>query len=49
MSEPQLNDPVFFDDSEYVICISCDYEFDRSEYDSNTCEECENEQTGVNK
>ena len=45
MSEPQLNDPVFFDDSDYIICDTCGYEFDSSEYNSKTCEECENETT----
>ncbi len=45
MSEPQLNDPVFYDDSEWVMCSTCDTEFDRNNYNSNTCERCENEQT----
>ena len=45
MSEPQLNDPVFYDDSEYIICKSCLFEFDRNNYNSDTCETCENEET----
>jgi uncharacterized Zn ribbon protein len=42
MSEPQLNDPVFYDDSEWIMCSQCDNEFDRKSYNSNNCEECEN-------
>jgi hypothetical protein len=45
MSEPQLNDPVFYDDSDYIICKSCLFEFDRNNYNSDTCETCENEET----
>lgn len=42
MSEPELNDPVFYDDSEWVTCSSCDFEFDRKSYNSKFCEACEN-------
>jgi uncharacterized CHY-type Zn-finger protein len=45
MSEPQLNDPVFYDDSDYIICGVCTFDFDRSTYNSKTCESCENGET----
>ena len=44
MSEPQLNDPVFYDDSDFTECDECGTDFDRNLYNSPTCEECENEQ-----
>jgi hypothetical protein len=42
MSEPQLNDPVFYDDSDFTECDECGIDFDRNLYNSPTCEECEN-------
>jgi hypothetical protein len=42
MSEPELNDPVFYDDSDYIICDVCEDEFDHNLYNSKTCESCEN-------
>jgi hypothetical protein len=42
MSEPQLNDPFFYDDSDFIKCKSCDKHFDYNLYRSDTCEECEN-------
>lgn len=45
MSEPQLNDPVFYDDSDYIICDVCEDEFDHNLYNSKTCESCENRET----
>lgn len=44
MSEPQLNDPVFYDDSDFIKCNSCDDEFDHNEYNSKTCLKCEDKQ-----
>jgi hypothetical protein len=43
--EMQLNDPVFYDDSEWIMCSQCDNEYDRNSYNSKTCEECENKST----
>ena len=40
--EMQLNDPVFYDDTNYVECDTCKTEFDSNTYNSSTCEECEN-------
>ena len=40
--EMQLNDPVFYDDTNYVECDTCKTEYDRNTYNSSTCEECEN-------
>jgi hypothetical protein len=45
MSEPELNDPVFYDDSEWIMCSQCDNEFDFNTYNSKTCESCENGET----
>jgi hypothetical protein len=45
MSEPQLNDPVFYDDSDYVDCAECGEFFDFNKYQSNTCQSCEDKQT----
>jgi hypothetical protein len=42
--EPQLNDPVYYDDSEWVMGSSCDFEFDRKSYNSLTCQSCEDKQ-----
>jgi hypothetical protein len=42
MSEPMLNDPVFYDDSDFIECDKCNKEFDHNEYNSETCESCEN-------
>ena len=42
--EPQLNDPVFYDESDYVKCEVCGDEYDHNEYNSLTCMECENKQ-----
>ena len=44
MSEPQLNDPVFYDDSDYVDCSECGDWYDYNKYQSNSCESCENKQ-----
>lgn len=43
MSEPQLNDPFFYDDSDFIECKVCNKEFDHNEYNSLTCSECEDE------
>jgi hypothetical protein len=40
--EPPLNDPFFYDDSDFIKCKSCDKNFDYNLYRSDTCEECEN-------
>lgn len=45
MSEPMLNDPVFYDDSDFIKCNKCDDWFDHDKYNSDTCEGCENETT----
>ena len=42
MSEPPLNDPFFYDDSDFVDCAECGKDFDYNLYRSDTCEECEN-------
>lgn len=44
MSEPQLNDPVFYDDAEYVSCIECKEWYDYAVYPSKTCPSCEDKQ-----
>ena len=36
-------DPAFDDDSEWITCDTCEREYDRKEYNSDTCVECENE------
>ena len=38
-------DPAFDDNSEWVKCDTCKREYDRKEYNSDTCVECENELT----
>jgi hypothetical protein len=38
-------DPAFDDNSEWVTCDTCEREYDRKEYSSDTCVECENELT----
>ena len=43
--EPQLNDPVFYDDSDFTECDKCGTDFDRNLYNSQTCERCEDEAT----
>jgi DnaJ-class molecular chaperone len=43
--EMQINDPVFYDETYYVECDTCQGEFDRNTYDSSTCEACENKST----
>jgi hypothetical protein len=35
-------DPAFDDNSEWVTCDTCEREYDRKEYSSDTCVECEN-------
>lgn len=45
MSEPQLNDSVFYDDSDFIECKECKEYFDHNKYNSRTCEGCENETT----
>jgi hypothetical protein len=44
MSEPQLNDPVFYDDSDYVACVECNDWYDYAVYSSLTCANCEDKQ-----
>lgn len=41
--EPPLNDPVFYDDSDFITC-KCGDSFDHNEYNSETCLKCENKQ-----
>ena len=38
-------DPAFDDNSEWISCDTCKREYDRKEYNSDTCDECENELT----
>jgi methionyl-tRNA synthetase len=38
-------DPAFYDNSEWITCDTCEREYDRKEYNSDTCVECENELT----
>jgi hypothetical protein len=38
-------DPAFDDNSEWISCDTCEREYDRKEYNSSTCVECENELT----
>ena len=42
--EPQLNDPVFYDDSDYVACVECNDWYDYAVYSSLTCSNCEDKQ-----
>lgn len=42
--EPPLNDPGFYDDSDYIKCKVCEEEFDHNLYNSKTCESCENKE-----
>lgn len=44
MSEPRLNDSVFYDDSDFIECIVCKEWFDHNLYNSKTCESCEDKQ-----
>ena len=43
MSEPQLNDPWFYDESDFIECKVCKKEFDHNEYNSLTCSQCEDD------
>jgi len=36
-------DPAFDDNSEWITCDTCEREYDRKEYNSDACIECENE------
>jgi hypothetical protein len=38
-------DPAFDDNSEWIKCDTCKREYDRKEYNSDTCDECENKLT----
>jgi hypothetical protein len=38
-------DPAFDDNSEWIKCDTCEREYDRREYNSDACIECENELT----
>ena len=38
-------DPAFDDNSEWISCDTCEREYDRREYNSDTCVECENKLT----
>ena len=40
--EPPLNDPTFYDDSDFVDCATCGKDFDYNLYQANDCEQCEN-------
>lgn len=42
--EPELNDPVFYDDAIWTQCDTCDEYFNEGEYTSRTCAACENSQ-----
>jgi ribosomal protein S27E len=46
MSYPPSADPWFYDETDFIECKVCGREYDHNEYDSFTCLECENEQTG---
>lgn len=35
-------DPAFDDNSEWITCDTCEREYNRKEYNSDTCVECEN-------
>ena len=45
--EPPLNDPSFYDESDFIKCDSCDDEFDHNEYNSFTCLKCEDKQAEI--
>lgn len=49
--EPDLNDPVFYDDAIWVQCNTCDEYFDERKYNSRTCMVCEDREIreGKNK
>jgi Zn finger protein HypA/HybF involved in hydrogenase expression len=49
MSEPQLNDPWFYDETDFIECKVCNEEFDHNTYNSLTCSQCEDDQTEVIK
>jgi hypothetical protein len=39
-------DPIFDDNSDnWIACKACDREYDRKEYKSDTCDECESQPT----
>jgi hypothetical protein len=42
--EPPLNDPWFYDESDFIKCNSCDDMFDHNKYNSKTCLKCEDKQ-----
>jgi hypothetical protein len=42
--EPPVNDPFFYDDSDFIKCNSCDDTFDHNLYNSKTCLKCEDKQ-----
>lgn len=47
MSEPALNDPWFYDESDFIECKECKEYFDHNLYNSRTCERCEDKQMGA--
>lgn len=49
MSEPQLNDSVFYDDSDFIQCDACYEWFDHNTYNSKTCLKCEDVEQIVEK
>jgi hypothetical protein len=49
MSEPALNDPWFYDETDFIECDVCGKEYDHNEYNSYTCLECEDKEIGEKK
>lgn len=41
MSEPALNDPWFYDETDFIECKECKEYFDHNTYNSRTCQACE--------
>lgn len=49
MSEPALNDPWFYDESDFIQCDTCYEWFDHNTYNSDTCSQCEDVEQEVQK
>ena len=47
--EPPLNDPTFYDESDFVDCATCGKFFDYNLYQANDCEKCENKQVEMER
>ena len=46
MSYPPSADPWFYDETDFIECDVCGRSYDHNEYNSFTCLECEDGQTG---